>query len=485
MTPKFWRVKREFKNSYFHVGRGVWVEKAEATTFESKDAALDVARMLRRQVSHYRIFVAGVIPAMRECPVHDLKVHGKEAEELRSGVEEIIKTCRPCTSTREDGCTGCHIVEELQVLLDRVDARDSLAYRERKCVMSEDQKSPRSSDATSSDREPDVVVGCKCATCGEVLEGAWFARWGEQFCSIPCEQRWEREARSNHIIADEPRSNEASPVRSADGRWICGTCKGSGKAVENPNGFAIAAWCKPCGGDGTVRDESKALRGPRTQDAVYTFQETDLAVCQSKSHKVDLGISPPYCFDCALDPDRIAAVVKMRRANEADAAEGSEYDLSEAYELAALRREKSNLARAYLALCESTGHVWENGQLILRPRLDNPTVDIGERAAVLIKIQQAIDWHAEAGRHPEYDRKLIVGELRVLLREIQAGEHRTDYPKATECGADITDRNDEHRQSVCLLVKGHPESHYDPRTETSWTDAEHYTGSPDRREVKS
>lgn len=48
------------------------------------------------------------------------------------------------------------------------------------------------------------------------------------------------------------------------------------------------------------------------------------------------------------------------------------------------------------------------------------------------------------------------------------------------CGAGITDRNDEHRPSECLLIVGHPESHYDPRTETSWTDADHYPGSPGR-----
>lgn len=65
------------------------------------------------------------------CPDHGF-YHGAEAEELREGIEKIIKTCRPCVSTAEDGCTGCHIVEELELLLDRVDARDSLAYREKR-----------------------------------------------------------------------------------------------------------------------------------------------------------------------------------------------------------------------------------------------------------------------------------------------------------------------------------------------------------------
>ncbi len=53
------------------------------------------------------------------CPVHDF-VHGAEAEELRSGIEAALLT----TLTFGDGAAV------LQQLLDKVDARDSLAYRE-------------------------------------------------------------------------------------------------------------------------------------------------------------------------------------------------------------------------------------------------------------------------------------------------------------------------------------------------------------------
>lgn len=70
------------------------------------------------------------IPRPRPEPA--VPVDGREAEELRRGIEEIVKTCRPCVSTRGEGCTGCHIVEELELLLDRVDARDSLAYLEQR-----------------------------------------------------------------------------------------------------------------------------------------------------------------------------------------------------------------------------------------------------------------------------------------------------------------------------------------------------------------
>lgn len=55
-----------------------------------------------------------------KCPVHEGQIHGGEAEELRKGVEEILK--------RDGGET--EIRDQLQKLLDDVDARDSLAHGE-------------------------------------------------------------------------------------------------------------------------------------------------------------------------------------------------------------------------------------------------------------------------------------------------------------------------------------------------------------------
>lgn len=54
----------------------------------------------------------------RACPVHDGQIHGGEAEELRHGLEQLI---------------GNYSVtpRQVQALLDRVDARDSLAHGER------------------------------------------------------------------------------------------------------------------------------------------------------------------------------------------------------------------------------------------------------------------------------------------------------------------------------------------------------------------
>ena len=53
------------------------------------------------------------------CSVHDF-IHGAEAEELREGIEKLMEN--------EDAVK----VRQLQSLLDRVDARDSLAYLESK-----------------------------------------------------------------------------------------------------------------------------------------------------------------------------------------------------------------------------------------------------------------------------------------------------------------------------------------------------------------
>jgi hypothetical protein len=54
------------------------------------------------------------------CATHGGAVHGGEAEELRAGIEGLLRS--------EDHAGTLRL--ELQKLLDRVDARDSLAYRE-------------------------------------------------------------------------------------------------------------------------------------------------------------------------------------------------------------------------------------------------------------------------------------------------------------------------------------------------------------------
>lgn len=58
---------------------------------------------------------------LEECPVHSYATHGKEAEELRQGIERALN--------EEDFDM---MADDLRRLLDGVDARDSLAYLERK-----------------------------------------------------------------------------------------------------------------------------------------------------------------------------------------------------------------------------------------------------------------------------------------------------------------------------------------------------------------
>ena len=63
------------------------------------------------------------------CDRHGGEVHGQEAEELRAGVEQILKN----TSDVEDAAAP-DVLRALRTslifLLDRIDARDSLAFRE-------------------------------------------------------------------------------------------------------------------------------------------------------------------------------------------------------------------------------------------------------------------------------------------------------------------------------------------------------------------
>lgn len=63
------------------------------------------------------------------CDRHAEVVHGKEAEELRSGVEKIL-----ADSSNGDDDDASHALIEIRKslidLLDDIDARDSLAFRE-------------------------------------------------------------------------------------------------------------------------------------------------------------------------------------------------------------------------------------------------------------------------------------------------------------------------------------------------------------------
>lgn len=59
------------------------------------------------------------------CPEHGF-VHGAEAEELRAGIERLIKEA---DMDPDDGVRRT-VASELQSLLDSVDARDSLAFLE-------------------------------------------------------------------------------------------------------------------------------------------------------------------------------------------------------------------------------------------------------------------------------------------------------------------------------------------------------------------
>lgn len=60
------------------------------------------------------------------CPVHDLQRHGEEADELRRGVQEIVAAMNGSSDN-----TIRAFRSRLVKLLDDVDARDSLGFKER------------------------------------------------------------------------------------------------------------------------------------------------------------------------------------------------------------------------------------------------------------------------------------------------------------------------------------------------------------------
>jgi hypothetical protein len=63
------------------------------------------------------------------CEKHYEAVHGQEAEELRAGVEQILGNTADVRDA-EAAFVLAELRRSLIFLLDRVDARDSLAFRE-------------------------------------------------------------------------------------------------------------------------------------------------------------------------------------------------------------------------------------------------------------------------------------------------------------------------------------------------------------------
>lgn len=102
---------------------------------ETVEAARDCLRSDRSDAALTRDFARALVQAADTCLIgvacdkHGGEIHGREAEELRAGVEQIINTVAQVHD--DDSLFGLGETRRaLIVLLDRVDARDSLAFRE-------------------------------------------------------------------------------------------------------------------------------------------------------------------------------------------------------------------------------------------------------------------------------------------------------------------------------------------------------------------
>lgn len=93
---------------------------------EVADFVMDVGLVaIPALIAEVRRARAGQCVVGVSCAQHGGAVHGREAEELRAGIERIRKDHPP-------DHVGEHIVHAaLRRLLDEVDARDSLAFLER------------------------------------------------------------------------------------------------------------------------------------------------------------------------------------------------------------------------------------------------------------------------------------------------------------------------------------------------------------------
>ena len=87
------------------------------------------AELIARDFAEVIVKLAGHCVVGLPCERHSGAIHGQEAEELRAGVEQILKN----TDDVRDDEAAFVLAEQrkaLIFLLDHIDARDSLAFRE-------------------------------------------------------------------------------------------------------------------------------------------------------------------------------------------------------------------------------------------------------------------------------------------------------------------------------------------------------------------
>jgi hypothetical protein len=77
------------------------------------------------------------------CPLHDDQRHGREAEELRSGLENILEEFSLRLDQEPLILAVPELVKKLADLLDRVDARDSAAFLDNKKARAKARRSKK------------------------------------------------------------------------------------------------------------------------------------------------------------------------------------------------------------------------------------------------------------------------------------------------------------------------------------------------------
>lgn len=128
-----WIVKRgsgravEYVYTVLPSGRVIFGLPDERKRFQCLASARATAKAVGGRVVRLRRLSACRV--YREpCPDHGF-IHGAEAEELREGIEKMIKD-PPSSDHPESQMLVESLVDALQDMLDKVDARDSVAYRE-------------------------------------------------------------------------------------------------------------------------------------------------------------------------------------------------------------------------------------------------------------------------------------------------------------------------------------------------------------------
>lgn len=214
--------------------RTALVREAHALRASRSKRAASVAIMLS--------LVARIDEAEGEgCTLHGHAPHGQEAEELQKGIEELL-------ANTSINWSVSRLAEELQKLLDRVDARDSLAHQR---ANEELAQARREQDEARAALEPAAPATTLPLIAGPMVQKpiTWFDKPARVCCDGRCDKAWGINARPRVYLSRDRddyaylADHELEQAPADPGTYEGGHGKPANRQLSQTDAGLMNKWC--------------------------------------------------------------------------------------------------------------------------------------------------------------------------------------------------------------------------------------------------